>query len=334
MRWMIFTLLACGALGIPVVMLSETSREPAAPRIVFAEQVLDFGTMGQFDHKTAELAFLNEGPAELRILALEPDCDCTPVLVSQEAYARDEAGTILVTLSTNAEKGTKKGTFAVHTNDPEHPVTTIELRAEVVPEYSFEPELLNLGTVGRGKTAEGLVHITPVAAAGLQLISASCDCEHVAVSCERSRFEESCPVELRVKLLSSMPEGRFKAQVIIETDNARLPHWTIPVIGVVRGEVLVEPTIVTLGTIAGGESRGGIVRVHGLSSASLELVELRCPLEFLSFRALPAPATDDCEVAVSVAPDAPSGLIDTNLTITVRGTDPQCYTVRVFGLIP
>jgi hypothetical protein len=293
------------------------------PEILFAETEIDFGAVEQLSVKTEEILFLNDGDEILEILGLTTDCDCTPVLLSKKIIDPGEEGRIKVTLNTDLEAGPVEGTFLVHTNDPARPEVKIKLKGTVEPAFVFDPKMLNFGVRRPGDPAKTLeLKVRPVKAKGTEIRSLSCTSEHV-------RIERVEPFRIRVTLLDSVPSGRFKFQLVMETTHDRLPRWEIPVIGVKRAAVRAEPTLITLGSVRRGESPSAAVRVIREGAGPVQIVEVIGPDEyFVTDTAMVKEG--EAEVRITLSGNAPKGMFDQEIIIKTRA---ETLKVRVLGLV-
>jgi hypothetical protein len=306
----------------------------AGPRILLSDTLLDFGTVRQLEEKTMTLSFLNDGNAAFEILDIETDCTCTPVPVSKKVLNPGEAGEIEVTFSADLEPGLRKGRFVIHTNIPEEPDVTVKTRGTIVPEYVFEPPILNFGLCRQEELDQKLyLEITPASAEGLHLKAARCDNDHILVEYDSAIYEDGNPLIVKVELGEDMPPGRFKAQLILETDNPRIAEWKIPVIGVKQGSVNVYPTLLTFGSMKAGETCGRTIGVKSETGCALRIIEVRCPSRAIMTKVKPILKDQEYEIELCLSSSAPAGMIDTEVCILTGVPNQQEHSVRVLGIV-
>jgi hypothetical protein len=290
--------------------------------------------MEQLTVKTKELLFLNDGKADLVILGLTPNCDCTPMLLSRKVIKPGEEGRISVTLSADLEPGKKEGAFLVHTNDPRQPDARIELVANVEPAYRFEPRVLNFGVHQKGDPLKTLtLRVTPVKAEGLTIHSVECSSPHFSLEWKKGGEEEKSACSIRVKMKGDHPPGRFKAQLTLHTDHPRIAKWEIPLIGVVRGAARMDPTLVTLGTVKQGETPSAMLTVTGDGKGLLEVREVELPQAYFNADIKTIEKGMEYQITISLKSDAPRGFFDKEILVYSLTPDAKIFKARILGII-
>lgn len=87
------------------------------PKMVFTEEVYDFGTISQGEKVSYSYKFKNEGTADLVITSAKGSCGCTVPSWPKEPIAPGDEGTIDVVFDSNGKKGQqhKKVTIVANT---------------------------------------------------------------------------------------------------------------------------------------------------------------------------------------------------------------------------
>jgi hypothetical protein len=321
---------------LPALLLALFSQVPCEkqPKILFAETELHFGVMDQLAVKTEEVPFLNDGDADLVIKGLTTDCSCVPVLVTKKVIKPNEEGVIRVTLSTDLEPGKIEGSFLVHTNDPDLPEARIKLLGTVKPAYAFEPAVINFGLCFRGDPKEArLLKISPVKAKSLKIKSLACSSEHISLECESPVYDGENPICIHVKLRDSIPAGRFKANLTLETDHPCIRFWNIPVIGVVRDTVSVEPTLVTLGSVKQGETPSAFIRITWEGEGPFKILDVIRPEDYFKVEEKITREGKEYAVLITLSRDAPRGMFDKEVSIRIQTSRIHEFKVRVLGMV-
>lgn len=304
------------------------------PKILVSDESLDFGEIKQLEYKTKAISIFNDGSGDLKILGFQTDCACTPVVVGKKNLKPNESTDVSVTFTSNLESGPIEGRFIVLSNDPENKKVEIKIKGSVRPEYIFEPTVLNFGVYGRGDPEKNLVlSIKPDVAKGLNIKSIQCDNPNFKVTCQNKEYQEKEPVRIQVRMDKSMPAGRFKAQLKIQTDNKRIPEWKIPIIGVVKGEIEVFPTICTFGNVKVGETKSCLVDVTKQFSGELRIMNVVIAQEFIKYKVLPMEDKSGYQIKLILTHKAPPGRIDTQIKIVTDPPGEEEFLVRVFGLV-
>jgi len=102
-----------------------------APRIVFSEKNHDFGEITEGDVVTATFKIINEGQKPLIIRKIKASCGCTAGVVGKTELKPGEATELKVTFNSAHKVGSQYKTVTIISNDPQNPVTTVSVKAEV-----------------------------------------------------------------------------------------------------------------------------------------------------------------------------------------------------------
>lgn len=109
-----------------------TFASEASPKIVFKEEVHDFGTVKSGPELKHNFSFTNKGGGLLTIQQIQTSCGCTVAKVEKKSYKPGESGKIHVTFSTQGRTGPQKKTITVESNDPQSPRKQLELVCSIV----------------------------------------------------------------------------------------------------------------------------------------------------------------------------------------------------------
>jgi hypothetical protein len=124
---------------------AEVQATVVSPRISFDKVVHDFGEIGPETKHTAQFQFTNTGNAPLVITKVGSCCGVTTKGVKDgQAYAPRESGVLEVDYPAVLYPGAVRKELHVQTNDPEHAVVTLTLKATIVRRVDYKPERLRL----------------------------------------------------------------------------------------------------------------------------------------------------------------------------------------------
>jgi len=222
----------------------------------------------------------------------------------------------------------------VLSNDPGKKKVEIQIKGSIKPEYLFAPKVLNFGIYGRGDPEKMLVlSIKPEGAKGLKIKSIQSDNKFFKVECKNKEYQEKKPIRIQVNMDKNIPAGRFKTQLVIHTDNNRIPEWKIPIIGVVKGEIDVFPTICTFGNVKAGQTKKCLVDVKKKFKGELRIMDVVIPQDFINYKVLPREEKNGFQVELTLTAKAPLGRIDTQIKIVTDPPGEEEFLVRVFGLV-
>ncbi len=116
-----------------------------SPKITLDKVVHDFGEIGTETKHTAQFKFTNTGDAPLVIITVVGCCGVTTKGVKNgQKYAPRASGVLEVDYPAGAYPGVVNKQLHMQTNDPEHAVVTLTLKATIVRRVDCKPERLRL----------------------------------------------------------------------------------------------------------------------------------------------------------------------------------------------
>jgi hypothetical protein len=128
------------AVGAPV-----TPAVTGTPRIEAKIALISAGDIGPETRHKTQFPFKNVGDAPLKILQVKGCCgSSTHGVEAGDEYAPGEGGALEVEYVASAYPGPLVRNFSITTNDPDHPVTTFEIKANVILFVECSPARLSL----------------------------------------------------------------------------------------------------------------------------------------------------------------------------------------------
>ena len=115
-----------------VLTNSKLTASLRAPKIVFKEEVHDFGKVPRGPELQYNFKFTNKGSAVLKIERVQTSCGCTGATVGEKTeYKKNESGEIKITFNTQGRSGHQEKMISVFSNDPEVPQKDLKIICEV-----------------------------------------------------------------------------------------------------------------------------------------------------------------------------------------------------------
>lgn len=128
-------------IAIIMVLVVNNSRLTASlrsPKIVFKEEVHDFGKVPRGPELQYNFKFTNKGNANLLIERVQTSCGCTGATVGdKKEYKKNESGEIKVNFQTQGRSGHQEKTIIVFSNDPESQQKTLTVKCDIDPEMQY-----------------------------------------------------------------------------------------------------------------------------------------------------------------------------------------------------
>ena len=111
---------------------SKLTASLRSPKIVFKEDVHDFGSVPRGPELQYNFKFTNKGSAVLNIERVQTSCGCTGATVGEKTeYKKNESGEIKITFNTQGRSGNQEKTISVFSNDPENPQKDLKITCDV-----------------------------------------------------------------------------------------------------------------------------------------------------------------------------------------------------------
>ena len=220
----------------------STGNENLAPQIEAETTHYQLGVIANDKITSGRVMIHNRGKAALLIPKVNTQCGCTKGKMSQEMIPPGESAPLEVTIDPmriNGFKSTK--TLTLYTNDPKHPTLTIQVSAEVEPEFVLEPPMLDFGTITKGEPATQNLKV-------IQKTDQPFELTEAAIVGNESYFEfahQEIPAAERtdpnkkeyfatVTVLPTAPAGPLRASLRLKTNLKRLPVSVAPVFAEVK----------------------------------------------------------------------------------------------------
>lgn len=119
------------ALLLPLLLVTARS-EGQGPRIRFAQEVYDYGTIAIGSDGRCSFTFTNTGDAPLIVHQFQSSCGCLVPYWDQEPVAPGSTGNVRLLYDTRRVGPFRKSAMLT-TNDPQRPRIVLSINGEVIP---------------------------------------------------------------------------------------------------------------------------------------------------------------------------------------------------------
>src|SRR5512139_151327 len=235
MRRRVATAVLATALGMLLHACAQPKISPptAPAKIVLDHTEYDFGAVEQGTSVHHAYALKNAGGLDLTIDNVRTACGCTATAGGAHTLAPGASGSIEVTCDTADAFGPQNRTLTVYSNDPATPAVTLKLTGSVHAAVAVDPPQL-------------------------------CALEVMGTSVEAALAPPSggtSDKRLHISIRKDAPLGRFTDTITVRTSSPRHSLVSIPVTGVVDGNVVITPAELNFGTTT---PQAQVSRVIGL----------------------------------------------------------------------
>jgi|GEM_PF-6620040 len=266
----------------------EAQEEEGVPAFGLGAAIIDLGVILDTGPASGIIRFKNVGTATLKVPQPRTTCGCTAAEMEKHEFEPGEWCEVKVTFDPAGKApGRHEQSVTFTTNDPEKQSVAVKVRAFVKPLVSIEPKQVNMGTVAKHTRKETLISLTGSTSSfeafyvtkvgeGAEFF----DIEILGTDTIEQEGEMVSRTDLLVTLREDAPPGRAQAMATIRTNDDRRKIITVPLAGVIEGDVFINPVRMSLGTMSVGSQLEEVIEVrHGRNEPfKITGVELR-PLQ-------------------------------------------------------
>ena len=301
-------------------------------------KLLDVGVIPREGATTKEIKIHNKGKADLVIQSAKASCGCVKAKLDQrkKTVVPGDYTTITVTIDPNRISGfEQRKAITVMSNDPVKPKAKIDVLAKVDPEFSIEPEAVDLGTVKKGTPAKVSLVFRQLTEEPIEIVGlrAHTNGEHLELSFDKRPEEQwtqpgHVEYDITVALSEFAPPGQFNARFGIQTTCKRLRMFYCTLKAKVESFYSVAPQRrITLRT--GGRSGSNpTTRVSVTADRPFEIVDLATSSEQFTAALAPGKVPNSSFIELALSPDAQPGHKSETVSFSVK-TAEQTLKERI-----
>ncbi|MFH1314127.1 MAG: DUF1573 domain-containing protein [Candidatus Eisenbacteria bacterium] len=292
----------------------------------------DMGFIYRDEPQRLVFEFDNVSDNSLRILGIEPSCDCTSAQVVPETLGPRGHGKVLVFFDPMGYEG--KGRFKefvrIVTDDPSEPEVLLTFSAEVGIGPEPDPRALTFGKICRG--GSDTLDLSLRAAPGelLKVLDAYSDTGCVIVEAVETGVRGEH--EFRVIATNREGCGRVAGLVTILTTDSLRSEVRVPITLSLVGRIIVEPDIIAFGPTLPGTFVAQTVRIYSKDGFKFSIPNVSCSVENLEPVITPV-SDSSCELRLMVKEGSPPGRVAGEITLETDCPDESPLDIRVTGYI-
>lgn len=259
-----------GSQNSPAAQQERVDPNEPLPKFEIETRVLDLGLILDSEPAKGTVKIRNAGNAMLNVPQPSTSCGCTAAPLTKNDFEPGESYEVQITFDPRGRQpGRHEQTVTFRTNDRHNPVVGVKVIAHVKPLVAVEPMQVNMGTVAKRTRKESLISLTG--------IRSDFEVYHVTLVGDGAKYFNveilgtetieqdglhSARTDLLVSLQDGTPPGRAQALAVIRTSDDRRKIVTIPLGGEIIGDVTLNPTRMSLGTLLVGQSVEDIIEVR------------------------------------------------------------------------
>lgn len=299
------------------------------PRAEIAEPVYNFGSALSGPPVKHVFAIRNVGKAPLKIVQVVTSCGCTAAKPSKQVLAPGEVATIAATVDTRFEHGHSLSVVTLATNDPQKPQIELKIVGNVRPQVTAEPADIDFGKVHRGSAMSRDVALNDLVGGKFAVESLKNSSPYIKVT-TAARSDGRPGAVLHVALLPTMPPGPISDSIRIETNRSPL---RVAVLGIVEGDLTVQPPQVSFGILPHDQSAIRIIRLTNTGKRAVKVLGVESTNQSVQAQVEPVTPGKEYKVTLALRPNTPDGQIRGALTIKTDDPEQTTLTVPYFGIV-
>ena len=241
---------------------------------VFPERTHDFGVVAKGSQVRYTFPVINRTDMEVRIVEWKPKCGCTDVRVGSKVIPPGTQTTVEATIDTTRFTGTKASGLTLFLDRPVSTSVDLNMNCFIRADITLTPGFVDFGVVRPSQkgAATALTLNYAGGRAGWEIADMKTQSSSVkAVAKELGRAADGrIQWHLTATLEPGLPNGFFRDEISIITNDT--PPQTIPisVVANVQGAVSVTPSIINFGPLKPGQSAQKVVRVRSSSPFAIK----------------------------------------------------------------
>jgi hypothetical protein len=298
---------------------------------------VDLGYVYRDEPQKMVFPLANASGDSLRILLIEPSCDCTTAQVVPPVVPPGGKGEVVVFFDPKGyeTRGRVTESVKVHTSDRATPEILLTFAIEVGIGPEPEPRSLAFGRVAKGTSDTLAVAVCPAkSAAGrvspLRLVGMKSGDGRIKVL--PGGKDSTGADRVLVVVANASGGGEVSSFVTIATSDSLKPELRIPVTASLPGDIAVEPGVIAFGPTLPGSYLQQTVRISSPDGAKFKIEGVTSSLAQLEFEVLPL-AGGAYELKIKVKAGAAAGRVMGDLKIKTDRPGEAPLEVKLAGYV-
>jgi hypothetical protein len=321
LRVVILTVLLC-------LLLSPCSH--AAVEV--EERDKDLGRIYRDEPQKIVFRLRNQSEDALRILDIEPSCDCTTAQVVPDPVPPGAEAEVLTFFDPMGYEGRGpiQESVRLTTSDARDPEIRLTFRTEVTIGPEPEPRALKFGRICRGESDTLQVLISSGQEEDLKILKAYSDTACVMV--EWAGDGDKADGDYMVIVKNTEMCGRVAAFVTFETSDSLRPTIRVPVTVSLVGRIVADPDMVAFGPTLPGAYVSQSVRIYCREKLPFDIVRVLSTVADLEPE-LERLSDDSFDLRLKIKGGADAGRVSGEVRLETDCPDEPSVVIQVTGYI-
>lgn len=342
----------CAALGagapvsaqLPQPDMDGSAQAPLvapSPSLVFPVIEHDFGQIFENGPVEFSFPFTNKGDGKLVITKAKGSCGCTVPDLAKREFNAGEGSIISVRYDPHGRSGKQRQTITVESNDPDNPIIQLAISATVKQLVAVEPKLVNFAQVPKGESPSTVLTVTGLTEDFEATLATLNDerfevkiLDTIEIDVDGEKLRQS---QIEVSLKESAKVGQLQDTLTIRTNDPRMPLVSVPVAGIIMGDIDVLPARLPLGLLRTAQPFSKEVRIGNRANKPFKITKV----EFtqitngvvLEHTLKPAPESPETAYMLMVTGTAPAtaGVMRGEVVVYTDVKGEERVTIPIYG---
>jgi len=249
---------------------------------MFRSKDHSFGDVSRNAKAEYDFVVYNPYLEDIHIRSVSSSCSCTTVSVDQATIKTYETAHVKARFNTDRFLGERGATLTVVIDKPFYATVQLHVKGNIRTDISFQPGVVNFGSIFSGNTAEKEVNFTYQGRSNWQVIQLKSTNKDVSADLtEISRNAGQVKYLLKVKLAPDASTGYINDRIILVSNEGANKEIPIMVQGVVKQGITVNPSKLFVGNLLPGQEVTKKIVLRAESPFTIK--EITCPNDQYSF---------------------------------------------------
>lgn len=289
----------------------------------------DFGVVARGADVEHQFVIKNIYKQPVHISNVRTSCGCT-IATTPEKTTLDSLETTEVKVAIDTKRFMhQKNTKVIVTFDrPLYAQVELPIAVYIRTDVVLTPGSIDFGRVELGTGGKKEIDIAYAGRSDWKISGVELEHDHLTAEVtEKSRQQGSANYVLSVSAPNDIPVGEFRGRAFLLTDDAKNPKIPVLIEGLVEPDIVVKPSLVSLGRLTPGVSKRFNVIVRGKRPFEIEKIE--CDSTEPAFSMLPSKGEKTVHVLpITMTPPSETGKFEEEFFISVVDReDPVKFSV-------
>lgn len=299
---------------------------------MFAKKSHDFGVVARGSDVSYRLKLKNLYKQTVHIADVRTTCGCSAGQPSQKTLLSLDEAYIEITMDTRKFMRRKDSNVIVVFDKPLRKEVTIPITAYIRTDVVVEPGSAKFGSIDMGQPAEKTLKISYAGRDDWTIKNVTTDGKLVSATVnETARGGGRVDYDIVVTLNETAPAGPLRQFITLNTNDSESDKVPILVEAQIKLDIEVKPSVVTLGTMAPGQSKKVNVVLTGKKPFAVSGVSCEKAKDVFQV-SIPKKASPVQVIPLTITAPAEAGKIDEILSVSIVGRKAP-VTFRAYGKI-